>query len=173
MWIINTPPLFPFLPSFQAGPELAERTTQTFMALLTRERMEEALSQESSNGGKVVEKYTFCVNACNSYWASCRTITLVSLWCHYDVIYYYVQVSPHPDITSSGPSWCWQGISSERDFVRNESDPPVGQRTAAEFWHLARPSRALLPAAPQQLEVGLVLVHVLIRFVCCISREGH
>ena len=36
---------------------MAERTTQTFMALLTRERIEEALSQEGSHGSKVVEKY--------------------------------------------------------------------------------------------------------------------
>ena len=36
---------------------MAERTTQMFMALLTRERMEGALSQEGSHGSKVVEKY--------------------------------------------------------------------------------------------------------------------
>ena len=40
----------------QVGPFLTQRTTQTFMGLLTREHIEAALEREGSHGSKVVEK---------------------------------------------------------------------------------------------------------------------
>ena len=62
---------------------MAERTTQMFMALLTRERMEEALSQEGSHGSKVVEKYvtdnkvcTQCIYTAIIYVLYCPESTL-------------------------------------------------------------------------------------------------
>lgn len=41
----------------QVGPALTEKTIHTFMALLTREHLTEALSEEASLASQVVEKY--------------------------------------------------------------------------------------------------------------------
>ena len=54
----------------QVGRTLTERTTQTFMTLLTREHLQEALDRDGSPGSKVVEKYVWSLQNMYYYFAS-------------------------------------------------------------------------------------------------------